>query len=54
VPVPPNEREEYDREVVFAWKALSEEAFAAALEEGRAMTMERAIEYALGEESSCG
>ena len=49
-PLAPNDREAYEREVAQARQVLGEAAFAAAWEEGRAMTMEQAVEYALGEE----
>ena len=41
------ERAEHDRAVASARATLDEEAFVAAMEEGRAMTMEQAIAYAL-------
>ena len=41
------ERAEHDQTVASARAALGEEAFVAAMEEGRAMTMEQAIAYAL-------
>ena len=46
-PLSPNEREEYDRNVTAARAAFGEEAFAAAWQQGRDMTIEQAIEYAL-------
>ncbi len=49
-PLPPNERAEYDREVAEARRALGEDAFTAAWTEGRAMTREQVIVYALAEE----
>ncbi len=48
-PLAPVEQDEYDRSVAAAREALGEEAFEAAWAEGRAMTMEEAIAYALGE-----
>jgi hypothetical protein len=48
--LPLNEREEYDRNIAMVRTALGEEAFTAAWAEGRAMTMEQAIAYALSEE----
>jgi non-specific serine/threonine protein kinase len=48
-PLPPNEREEYDHKVSEARAALGEEAFTAAWTEGRAMSWEHAVYYALGE-----
>jgi hypothetical protein len=45
--LPPRDRPEYDRSLAFAWRALGEEAFAAAWAEGRAMTSEQAIACAL-------
>ena len=50
-PLTPNDREEYDRNVAAAREALDAEAFAAAWAEGRAMTLEQAIAYALKEEA---
>jgi non-specific serine/threonine protein kinase len=46
-PLPPNAREEYDRALSDARKALDKEAFAQSWGEGRTMTMEEAIAYAL-------
>ena len=46
-PLSPSEREEYQREIAKAREKLGEEAFAAALAEGSAMTMAQAIAYAL-------
>ena len=46
-PLHPVERDVYDRAVAAARAALSEEAFATAWAEGRAMTMEQAVAYAL-------
>jgi tetratricopeptide (TPR) repeat protein len=46
-PLTPSERKEYERSVAAARAALGEESFAAAWSEGRAMTLEQAIEYAL-------
>ncbi len=48
-PIPPNEREQFDRDVTLAREALGNETFAAVWAEGRAMTLEQAITYALGE-----
>src|SRR5262249_39811276 len=48
-PLPPNEREEYDRYRSAARKALGEEPFAVAWAEGRAMTPEQAVADALQE-----
>jgi hypothetical protein len=48
-PLPPAERSEHDRSVAAARAALGDEAFAAAWAEGRTMTFERAIAYALTE-----
>ena len=47
-PLPPNEREQYDRDLAAVREALGEAAFAAAWAEGRRMSMEQVIEYALG------
>ncbi|HLE26902.1 MAG TPA: tetratricopeptide repeat protein [Anaerolineales bacterium] len=46
----PAERVERDRALAAARAALGEEAFAAVYAEGQAMTMEQAVEYALGGE----
>ncbi len=43
----PADRLEYERSVAAVRSTLSEEAFAAAWAEGRAMTLEQAIAYAL-------
>jgi hypothetical protein len=43
---------EYERTVAAAHAALSAEAFAAALGEGRAMTLEQAVAHALKQEES--
>ncbi len=47
LPLPPNEREEYDRRMTGLRQALGEEAFAVVRATGRAMTLAQAIEYAL-------
>jgi predicted ATPase/DNA-binding SARP family transcriptional activator len=47
VPLPPAEQAECDRQLAQARSTLGKDAFAAAWEEGRAMTLEQAIEYAL-------
>jgi predicted ATPase/class 3 adenylate cyclase/Tfp pilus assembly protein PilF len=49
-PLTPTDREEYKREMAQARQALGEAAFAAAWDEGRAMTWEQAVEYASKEE----
>jgi tetratricopeptide (TPR) repeat protein len=46
-PLTPSERKEYERYFTAARAALGEQSFAAAWSEGRAMTLEQAIEYAL-------
>jgi predicted ATPase/DNA-binding SARP family transcriptional activator/ATP/maltotriose-dependent transcriptional regulator MalT len=46
-PLPPNERERHDRAVKAARSGMSREIFASAWAEGRTMTLEQAIEYAL-------
>jgi tetratricopeptide (TPR) repeat protein len=46
-PLPPYEREEYARDVAEARHALGDQAFLAAWEQGRNMTMEEAAELAL-------
>jgi ATP/maltotriose-dependent transcriptional regulator MalT len=50
LPLPPNEREEYDRYRSAAREALGEEPFAIAWAEGRAMTPEQAVASALEED----
>jgi hypothetical protein len=45
---PPVAQERFDREVAEARVALGEIAFAVAWDEGRVLTLEQAIEYALG------
>ena len=47
-PLPPNRREEYDRQIAAATEALGENAFAV-WEEGRSLTWEQAAAFALGE-----
>jgi predicted ATPase/class 3 adenylate cyclase/Tfp pilus assembly protein PilF len=47
VPLPPADRAEHERSVAAVRTALGEEAFAAAWAEGRAMSLEEAIKYAL-------
>ena len=46
-PLPPVERPHHERAVAMVRTRLGEERFAAALTEGRAITLEQAIEYAL-------
>jgi len=48
-PLEPIHRVEYDRTVAAIQTQLNEAAFAAAWAEGRAMTLEQAIAYALSE-----
>lgn len=48
VPVSPDERAEYDRKVAAVRAKLDEATFAQAWAHGRAMTLEQAISYALG------
>jgi predicted ATPase len=50
-PLPSSERDEYDRGVAAVRQVMSEGVFAASWAEGRAMTMEQAIDYALEETS---
>jgi tetratricopeptide (TPR) repeat protein len=50
--IPPFDRAEFDRHLQIARQQLGEERFEALAEEGRAMTIEQAVEYAL--ESSTG
>ena len=45
--MPPSDRAEYERDLAAARAKLSEDAFAAAWAEGRTMTLEQAVEYAL-------
>ena len=51
-PIPPSRRADYERNVVETRAALGQEAFAAAWAEGRAMSLEQALAYALGEPTS--
>ena len=46
-PLPPSERPEYDRSVAGSVSRLGEEAFMVVWAEGREMSMEEAVEYAL-------
>lgn len=46
-PLPTAEQDEYDRNLAAARTTLGEQAFTTAWEQGRAMTFEQAIEYAL-------
>lgn len=48
-PLPPDARQKYERNLAAVHEALGEEAFAAVWAVGRAMTLEQAVEYALGE-----
>ncbi len=48
-PLPPNDQEEYEGDVAAARAILGEAEFAAVWEEGRALTLEQAIEYALSQ-----
>jgi tetratricopeptide (TPR) repeat protein len=47
--LPPRARKRYDQQVAQARSALGEDAFTAAWEEGRALTWEQAVAYALEE-----
>src|SRR5262249_10332795 len=49
-PLSPRGREQQDREIAQARLALGADAFAAAWEEGRGLTWEQAVSYALGTE----
>jgi non-specific serine/threonine protein kinase len=51
-PLPQNERSRYEQRVAAACAALGAECFDRAWQEGRAMTWEQAVEYALSEEPS--
>jgi hypothetical protein len=46
-PLPPAKRADYERSLVSARHALGEKAFASVWAEGRAMTQEQAVAYAL-------
>ena len=48
-PLPPCDRDDYERSVAAARSKLGEEAFAAEWPEGRRMTLEEAVEFALSE-----
>ena len=50
-PLPPADRAGRDRSVAAVRSALGEEAFAAAWAEGRAMSLEAAVAFALAEEA---
>ena len=47
--IPPAGQEDYEKQVSALREALGDEAFSVAWAEGRALTMEQAIEYALKE-----
>src|SRR5262249_20772687 len=49
-PLPPMEQATYDSEVMALRTRLSEEEFTDAWQDGRTMTLEQAVEYALQEE----
>ena len=51
-PMTPQEHIEYANEVASLRAGMDEKAFVALWAEGRAMTMEQAIEYALNEDRS--
>jgi hypothetical protein len=46
-PLPPDERPDYEREVAHVRAQLDEAAFKAAWQEGRVMTLEEAVAFAL-------
>ena len=46
-PLPPSEQPRYNRYVALACAAIGDSAFDSAWQEGRAMTLEHALEYAL-------
>ena len=50
-PLPVAHRSDYDRPVAAIRAGLSEEAFTAAWAQGRAITLEQAIEYALADQT---
>jgi len=49
-PLPPRDREDYDRTISAVKSHVGEEAYAAAWEEGRAMSLEQALAFALEED----
>jgi tetratricopeptide (TPR) repeat protein len=51
-PLPPSERGLYEQQIASARSVLGDDAFAAAWEQGRALTLEQAVAYAL-EEAGC-
>src|SRR5579871_726903 len=48
--MPPKEKDEVDRKIAEIRTSLGEQAFSVAWQQGRAMTIEQAIEYALQDE----
>ena len=48
-PLPPSKQEKYEREVMDVRTALGEEVFATVWEQGRTMSLEEAIDYAIAE-----
>jgi predicted ATPase len=52
VPLPPVERQRHERMIAEARQQLDEATWTAAWEEGRAMSLEQTIQYALGESST--
>ncbi len=45
LPLPPNERDQYDRDVAEVRQTLDETTFSAAWTQGRSLTLEQAIAY---------
>lgn len=52
IPRPPISQGKLDRTMVSVRQALGEKAFSAAWDRGRAMTLDQAVEYALGENAT--
>ncbi len=52
IPIPSSRRADYEADVAAVRAVLDDDAFAAAWAEGRAMTPEQAVAYALGEAAS--
>ena len=50
-PLPPPERSFFERHLAVAYGQLDQGAWEEALAEGRSMTLEQAVAYALGEET---
>jgi tetratricopeptide (TPR) repeat protein len=50
-PIPPSQRADYDRAIASVRAAMDEEAFITAWSEGRAMSLEQAVHYALEDDA---